>query len=415
MKYISINKSIIITIFMILFFMLSLKYKPDNAESVRPFYSLGLIFIGILLVFNYIKFKTNLVLSILKQPQIIILIFIVLYFLIFSVFGQGREIKDYIYFVYWLFTFPLLIIIYMNNKLSIEEMLYLVSKAVLIFAIITAIISIFVFFGLLEFEYGNYILKQNNWTITRMHGYMGEPTALGGLIGFAIISLSYMRNYKVSSYDWIIYIFLIVSLLWSGSRNAIVSISLTYLIIFIINNKINSYKVIKKVIILINILMIGTIIAVFLFNIDFDSINRSNFRSQEDSRLFIWSSILEIYSNGSVFKLIFGAGAGMIRSEYSAAFNASLEILHDYGIIGFISYQLLFLSSIYIGIKRYKKTNCEYYKFGIMLLIFGFSFSLFMSFFPSSVFNFPAFAFVFGIVLTAIPLKYYKRGVYNKI
>lgn len=406
-----LSKFFLCIIFIILFFSLSLKYKPNNAESVRPFYSLGLIFIGILLMINYFKnlYQNNLVSNLVKQPQIIILFTIVLYLLLLTIFSGEREIKDFIYFVYWLFTLPLLLVLYTNNKFSIEELLYLLSKSILIFAIVTSVIAIFTFLGLVELEYGNYILKQNSWTITRMHGYMGEPTAFGGLIGISIIAFSYMRQYKVSSYDWIIYTFLLISLLMSGSRNAIVSIISTYIIIFILKKKINIYNIA----VLSSIFFVIMIFIVFLFGIDieqlFSSINRSEFRSQEDSRLYIWSTVFNMYSNGNIFELIFGSGAGMIRSEYSAAFNASVEILYDYGIIGFILYQVLFLSAVYIGVKRYKKTEYEYYKFGVMLLIYGFSFSLFMSFFPSSVFNFPSFAFIFGIVLTAIPTKFYKK------
>jgi O-antigen ligase len=380
-------------------------------ESVRPFYSLGLFLIGFLLIFNYVKFKTSLALSLLKQPQIIILILILFYFLILSIFGQGREIKDYIYFIYWLFTSSLLIIIYINNKFHLEELMYLLSKSILIFAIITSILAIFTFFGLLEFEYGNYILKQNYWTITRMHGYMGEPTALGGLIGFAIISLSYMRSHKRSSYDWIIYTFLIISLLWSGSRNAIVSLISVYMIIFIMNNKINIFRIIKAFSTILMVLIILILFVIYYLDINIDllllAVNRNDIdASQESSRLYTWFTAFEMYSNGNILEQIFGAGAGMLRNEYRAAFNASLEILYDYGIVGFILYQFLFISALYMGVKRYKTTNYEYYKYGVMLLVYGFSFSLFMSFFPSSVFNFPSFAFTFGIVLTAIPIKY---------
>ena len=148
-----------------------------------------------------------------------------------------------------------------------------------------------------------------------------------------------------------------------------------------------------------------------LSNINIDllllAVNRNDIdASQESSRLYTWFTAFEMYSNGNILEQIFGAGAGMLRNEYRAAFNASLEILYDYGIVGFILYQFLFISALYMGVKRYKTTNYEYYKYGVMLLVYGFSFSLFMSFFPSSVFNFPSFAFTFGIVLTAIPIKY---------
>ena len=231
---------------------------------------------------------------------------------------------------------------------------------------------------------------------------MGEPTALGGLIGLSIIALSYIKNYRNSYYDWMIYSFLFISLIWSGSRNAIVALILAFSIGIVINNKVNLFKMAKVVMVFATV-----VVVILIFNMEgvIQAINRNDFGMEhENSRLFIWSTTLNMYSNGGWFELIFGSGAGATRGEYGAAFNASLEILYDYGMLGFFLYQMLFISSIYTGVKRYRITKSHIYKYGVMFLVYGYSFSLFMSFFPSTVFNFPAFAFIFGIVLTAIPI-----------
>ncbi|MDC1329591.1 hypothetical protein N8291_09765, partial [Pseudomonadales bacterium] len=129
--------------------------------------------------------------------------------------------------------------------------------------------------------------------------------------------------------------------------------------------------------------------------------------SYEGNRLLIWAKVVSMYANGGVVNLLFGFGAGSLSLETDgvAAFNASLEILYAYGILGFVFYQLLFITSFYVGIKRYRITGCLVYKYAAMFVVYGYCFSLFMSFFPATDFNFPAFAFVFGILLTCIPIK----------
>lgn len=394
----------------VLFFLVSFKYKQNNVPSIRPFYNLGLIIIGFLFAFNYIKsfYKETIILSLIRQPQFICLFFILFYFFISSLFGQGREFKDFLYFSYWLLIFPLLLSYYINTKFNADELLFLLSKAILLFAILASIIAILVFLGIVEFEYGSIILKQNNWTANRIHGFMGEPTAFGGLIGLSIIALSYLKNYRNSYYDWMIYSFLFISLFWSGSRNAIFSLFLVFFTGLVVGNKANLTKMLKVI-----LLIAAFVVVALIFNIEWviQAINRYTFALKNDlgseidsSRLYIWLTSLSMYSHGGWFELIFGSGAGAIREDYRAAFNASIEILYDYGMVGFFLYQILFIGSIYMGVIRYIMTKNHIYKYGVMFLVYGYSFSLFMSFFPSYFFNFPAFAFIFGIVLTAIPI-----------
>lgn len=393
---------------MFVFFLLSVKYKLDNSPAVRPLYIYGLVAIGILYVLKFsrsVRHK-NINLLVLNQIPLYCLLAILTLFFASSFLAPARVFKDFLYFAYWFIVLPLLLASYVNDKYSVPELLFLLCKSVVIFAVLSAITAILTFFGILEYEYGSYVLKQNLWTATRLHGYMGEPTALGGLLGFSVIAFSYMKATKSVHYGLLIYAFLLVSIIGAGSRNTMLCLAVVGLLGILI-------EVTKSQV---GIFIVGCLIAVVLVvvllfgkDVFIEAIARPAEISvtNQGNRLLIWERLIGMYANGEIVNLLFGFGAGSFSRETGgfAAFNASLEILYAHGILGFVLYQLLFITSFYVGIKRYRLTGCLVYKFGVLFVVYGYCFSLFMSFFPATNFNFPAFAFVFGILLTCIPIK----------
>ena len=315
--------------------------------------------------------------------------------------------KDFIYFLYWNVALSLFLIFYLE-KYKAYEFIFLVCKSVLIFSIVSSIIAFLTFFGIVGFEYGEYVLRQNLWTITRIHGYMGEPTALGGLLGFSVISFFYISKINDIKYKLIILFILIIAIIASGSRNTVVSLLLVGLFASLIDIK-KSFFTISFIVL--SLFLISTISLQLLgIEVNFlDQFDRgeTNYFNQERRRLSIWANVLDIFKDGSIMNILFGHGSNYLNQFTGgvSAFNASLEILIAHGIFGFIFYQMLFISSVYLGVKRYKLTKSFVYKYGLMLLIYGYSFSLFMSFFPSTDFHFSAFAFIFGILIVCIPVR----------
>ena len=388
--------------------MLSVKYKLDNFPSVKPLYIYGLVAIGILCALNFNGYvrRKNVNLMVLNQIPFYCLLGILTLYFASSFLAPGREFKDFLYFAYWFILLPLLLMTYINDKYYVPELLFLLCKSVVIFAILTSIAAILTFFGILEYEYGSYILKQNLWTFTRLHGYMGEPTALGGLLGFSVIAFSYMKATKKVNYGLLIYSFLFISIIGAGSRNTMVCLVLVGLSGVLVEV---TKSLIGRFVVVCLLVVVMAVVLLFGPDIFIEAIAHpgETSASHEGNRLLIWAKVVSMYANGGVVNLLFGFGAGSLSLETDgvAAFNASLEILYAYGIFGFVLYQLLFITSFYVGIKRYRLTGCLVYKYGAMFVVYGYCFSLFMSFFPATDFNFPAFAFVFGILLTCIPIK----------
>ena len=387
-------------------FALSVKYKLDNTPTYRPLYIYGLVMIGILCFINFSRFvrHKNINLLVLNQIPFYCLFALLTMFFASSFLAPGREFKDFLYFAYWFSVLPLLFTSYINYKYSVPELLYLLCKSVVIFAVLSAIAAILTFFGILEYEFGAYVLKQNLWTATRIHGYMGEPTALGGLLGFSVIAFSYMNTTKKLNYKLLIYGFLFISIVAAGSRNAMIGlivVGLLGVMVEVAKSQIGKFFV--------GCLIGAVMVAILLFGneVFIEAVARSNETADwnQDNRLLRWKILIDMYTNGDIVSYLFGSGAGSFNQDGRAAFNASLELLYNYGILGFLLYQLLSISSFYLGIKRYRLTGCVVYKYGSMFVAYGYSFSLFMSFFPATDFNFPAFAFVFGILLTCIPIK----------
>lgn len=402
------HKTIFVFFLVTIFFMLSVKYKQDNFPSVKPLYQLGLLTIGILCMVNIIKnvISNKINLTPFNQLPIYLLAALIITFGISSLLAPGREIKDFLYFLYWISVLPLFLITYINNKYDVSELLFLVCKAAVFFSILSSLVAILTFFGVAEFEYGSYVLRQNLWTINRIHGYMGEPTALGGLLGFSLIAFSYITETKNIKSKLIIFSFFIICIIGTGSRNTIVSLSFAWLFIILMNLKMSS---INRGLIL---LIVSTIIFLVLLKtqneLPINILYREvEFINDDRNRLYIWKNVIDMFNNGSIINFLFGYGAGTLNDQTGgvAAFNASLEILYAHGIFGFTIYQMLFFTSLYIGLKRFKMTKSLVYKYGLMFLVFGYSFSLFMSFFPTTDFHFAPFSFIFGIMLVCIPSR----------
>tara|TARA_Y100000389_G_scaffold202777_1_gene249152 strand:- start:3752 stop:4951 length:1200 start_codon:yes stop_codon:yes gene_type:complete len=377
----------------LLLFCLSVLYKVDNFPGIRPLYTIGLIILFILIIlefYNISRIKKVILSWLSLSPLLLLLIYI---FLV-SLNGTERTFKDSLYLLFYLLLLPSLFLSKIH-KGNLESVL----KIIIYFSVFSAIIAIFVLFNLIEYEKGEYKLIQNFWTPYRLHGIIGQPTAFGGLIGMSIILLSYLSYLNKKSYS-LVWIILLIALIGSGSRNAIFSLSIAYLFISIITNRL---KLNLKFI----IFSIITIYAILYFELYLYFSDRViNFQS-ENNRIFIWGQVINLIFDNSndLWSFVFGNGAGELVLVYRAAFNTPLHILYDYGLFGFIIYITCFVLSLYIGCKRLYSSRLIFYKYGLMLLIYGFVFNLFISSFLSPFFSFQVFSFIFGMLILATPIK----------
>jgi len=402
------NYSIIkfIFLFLVLLF-LSVQYKVDNQEAIRPLYTYGLIFIALIsisLIINYKLFFQR-IRDLYLNPGVGAFYLLLGYMLFVSILSAERQFKDALYLVFWMSLIPLSLMVFLNIK-SYRTYLRIFSRLIILFSIFASLIAFLLLFRVLEYNFGDYILVQNYWTAFRAHGFMGQPTALGGLVGGALITLSYLKVDNKSNMLIAGQLFFMITVVASGSRSAIVALLFSYIFFYMKFKFFIPRKTILRFVIVIVIVFFVALYFVF-FEVNLRSLNRAGFdASDEQSRVFIWSRVLELYMEFNDLKLLmFGAGPGALAETYRAAFNSVLHILYDYGIVGVIFYLFSILYSIYIGTFRYAKTNDPIYKLGLMLLLYGFVFNLFISSFLSPFFSFHVLYLIIGMMIVNIPMS----------
>ena len=382
------------------FFFLSIQYKVDNVEAVRPLYTFGIILLGLYFIISLLKKHNWIAAYKLFNLKSFFLFCLLLYIFIHSFLHSDREIKDALYLVYWILIMPYIIMLnIVDYKLTYKKF----TSITIYFSIFASLVAFLVFFNIINLDFGIYRLEQNYWTAFRIHGFMGQPTALGGLIGLSLIFMSYYSN-SSKFVVILLYIFLIITLLATGSRNAMISLFVVYLFTKLISIKLHN-------ILLIYLIFPFTALVFFLVYDNIDSgyiyhiVNRNDFGGQEDSRLYVWYTVLNLITNNEIIPFIFGNGSGSLCTIYRAAFNVPLHIFYDYGLIGFVLYILSFLLPFILGIYKLHSTKNIIYLLGCQILLYGFVFNMFISSFLSPFFSFQVLAFILGIFILSSNFK----------
>ena len=406
------NNNFLVFLYIFLFAFLSTKYKIQGEAAVRPLYFLGLL--SSLIFFSWYFFRSSvarkIAISMILQPQIFIFFIILVYILASSVitfsYYPVRQIQDTLYFIFWVSIVPLISIFMVSRKINLNEIFLILTKSIVWYAAISTILAFIVIFNF-SFEIGPVVISQSPYLPFRIHGSLGEPTALSALLGAALISIFYLKNQSKKKYKFFIFLFMF-GIIASGSRNGLVSIALVFFIsLFFEKIKTKKFIFSLSIIFLLSFLLLGLMFALNLGSLILDIFfNRPDFDSNHRfSRLYTWSYTIDEILNGSMSQFFFGHGAYELRRGFGAGYNSILEIAHDFGILVSLSFIFLFLSSFLISYYKYKSTNIYEYKFASMLLVYGFSFNLFMSYFPTFWFNFSTWSLVFGMWMSAIPVK----------
>ena len=407
----------LVLFFLVLFALVSTRYKLQYGEAVRPFYTYGLVLAAVtmLVCLLWSSLPRNLLVTVLIKLPPILLFVLLLYFTLSTIWISsevvGRQVKDHLYFIYWITIFPLIPIFLVSKATDFSRVIYLFSISIVIFAIASAVIGYLMIFDLISIKIGDVEITQSRYLAFRIHGAMGESTSLAALLGVAFLSLSYVTRMSGKSFKTIAS-FLLISIVATGSRNAILGLTVIFFV-HMLDGKIRVNKLVNAVFGFFGII---TILVAIVFMLDLFQLiyvllfDRPTFDADhEQSRIFIWRSTIEMFTNGSFFEILFGHGAFELRRDLRAGFNTPLEILYDYGLFMCMSFILMIFSSGYIAFKKYNKTNIYIYRYAVDLLIFGFTFSMFMSYFPTAMFNFVVFGFMLGIWISLIPVRYLKR------
>ena len=376
-----------------------MQYKVDNQEAIRPLYLIGLIMSGVVFLYSLLSRRLyGVIKRLLLTENIIFLYLLLLYILCSSLISGMRETKDALYLIFWILFIPSIIITLSlsKKKSSMIDIFHFLSPSIVLLCLFSCVTAFLTFFGFLSLEIGEYKLIQNYWTAFRIHGFMGQPTALGSFIGFSLILLSYSDKPKIIFSKNIIYAILIFSLIATGSRNSIVS-----LIAVLIFNSLINLKLGRVLFYTISIIFCAFILFISIENFKFAEIilSRGDTGDSKNNRLLIWANVIDLLSNKNILEILIGNGAGSLSKAYRAAFNVPLHILYDYGIIGFVFYMMTFLFSMIRGIVLHLRTKKVIYKIGLNILLYGFIFNLFISSFISPFFSFHVLSFVLGIII----------------
>ena len=191
-----------ISVFLLLFFLLTTKYTEQYGDSFRPFYNAGLVFSFLILFLGVLKLRLNknAFYKIMIQPPIILFAVILFYFLFSAIYTNfsigGRQVNEVLYFIYWIIVIPILPFLVGNKTISVDEIIYLTSKTILIYSVFSIVIAILLMFNVLHIQIGSVVFEQSIYLKSRLHGMLGESTGFSALIGLSTLSLYYINEYK---------------------------------------------------------------------------------------------------------------------------------------------------------------------------------------------------------------------------
>lgn len=368
-------------------------------------YITTVLFFPILVLLHYKKMDFKSAISNFRKNKITLGYLLLTMYIIFYGYHIGSQYEiDYIK----LFLFPgtiLFIVGYLsffNNKMYVD-----LFYGILIFAFLV-LVSIFLF---------NISSTQDYFVEREM---IGETTGLspitqGRMAGLLIIFLMLIIQYKNKKIVKNVAAFLlIIAIYWltlSGTRGALVSLFAT--IFFYINYTIQKKTILK------NLLLSGIIIIPVLFYLGI----AENLLFPRIGELFEPGALQSMrrYNRLILFfdflpdNFIFGLGPGgwgkqVMVSLYSFRYphNIIIEFILDYGIIGAISFSLIFFTSfkLAVSIVKYNKNNM--YLISIALAwVFYMSNAMFSGSFTSGNYN----VFTWSAILSGL----YLYGINTKI
>jgi len=279
---------------------------------------------------------------------------------------------------------------------------------VIIFAFVASLVAMFTFMGF-GIEFGTFKIEQNLWTFPRIHGFMGEPTSLGALLGYALLLQWHFNQRQNKSFLFIIIaLFIGIGLIWSGSRNAIISLVFSIAYYQLATGNVREIsKLVKKIVFVLMLILFIAMAAISypseLASTVIEALDRQDYDGDnENSRLLIWGNALRLLGESQVHEIIIGHGNGAIRNMYRAAFNSPLEIMFDYGLVGLIIFLSWIFAMLASSFKRSRTSMSNISALAGAFVVYGFVFNLFISWFPSPHFNFAVFSLVMGAILIFI-------------
>jgi len=300
------------------------------------------------------------------------------------------------------------------RKMSAYETSIYFAKFFVLVALISSVFGLLFLFGTIEWSIGSFTLGHSP-SFGRMHGYLGEPSHFGSLAGVGVVCASYLMSLGSGRKYVIMIVFLLIMLLMSGSRNGIVSTVCSLSAILVFGYRIRGFGRVLGIILVIGI---GLLLVDINFGAQISSFLVEVFRLNDvvgtSIRLRIWPRVINIYSELSIFHMLFGHGYGYVRQVGPCAFNTYLEYLVNYGIVFvmlFVTYVCWLFWILLRNMRR--ETTRPAALFAAMLLVYSLVFSTFLVTIFTSFFHIVNFIFICSIIITAKIVDSQQFGYYG--
>lgn len=297
-------------------------------------YALGLI--------NALLFKKHI-----SNKVIIFSFLFTIFSLISTIFFKKMDLNVFIYQTFWFLVFYLC----SNNLETIKTPNFL--KLLKIILPLTVII------------YLAWILNFDGIRTSNING-----------IYYIVMLSPIIFIYEKKSIKYFTLIGIVLCLLLSVKRTAMIAVSLALFIPTILNHfKKSKNNKIKDILVLFFGISIFIIFSDYIINfIEHLSIWERFSLLAEDrgsGRIDIYINVLNAFKNSNVINILFGNGYNSVFLNgvaKTSAHNDFLEIIYDYGIISMIFYSLMLLYEI-AQVRVLYKNNSNYSKIGISLIV----------------------------------------------
>jgi hypothetical protein len=232
---------------------------------------------------------------------------------------------------------------------------------------------------------------------TRIAGLAGDPAQLGALLSITVLLLFVLRNNFGKRWSILLVLLLTGATIATGTRNALLSLALGCAAAMLCERRatimlLNACAVVVLV-------LVPTTLAV-LASPEAQDYLASQFRVDDPnaySRLAVWHDMYQIFRRSSALDLILGGGYLYIQDIYGSPYNSFLRLFFNHGLVLVVPFLLVVAT---LAILAVLDRNIQRRQIVLGLLVYWFSFSMFLDTAFSEFFHFAELCFWLAAAIT---------------
>lgn len=203
---------------------------------------------------------------------------------------------------------PFLMLMCFAGSVPEKQFQYCIAQFFCGFAILSSVIALLMYTGILNIEWGPFILARNELNFPRLHGSSGDPTSLGAAAGLGALAIYYlfsMQNNKknLRSYWYCAgFFFLLIVMVMAGSRNGLISFTVGIVAMKLWRSK-RPHETMRFLLLMIGFPILGFII-LLLLPPQIKEFLALVFRLKEDAmgqvRFELWAQVIDLFYSSSL-------------------------------------------------------------------------------------------------------------------